>query len=121
MQKNFASRPNIFRVKPEDFRARQIDALQKRLDRGMTAKTIAYAIGVHGDTFLNWAHGRSTMDGPTIESLDNYFASIGDWGFIGEIYGEIGVRRRRQAIQLEKQAARLRREAKWLSESEAVA
>ncbi len=103
-------------MKREDFRDRQRRALQRRLDStGLTAKQVAYAIGIHADTFLNWANGYSTMNGAAIEAVDEFFQSLGDWNFIAEIYGDLGVRRRMRAEQLEKQARQLREDAAWLS------
>lgn len=121
MEKNLPSNRKLFGMKTEDFRKRQQDALQKRLQGALTAKQIAYAIGVHGDTFLNWANGYTIMNGPAIEAVNGFFESIGDWNFIADIYGEIGVRRRQRAEQLETQAKRLREQAVWLSAEGMVA
>lgn len=101
-------------MKTESFRQRQSSALQRRLASGLTAKQMAYAIGVHADTILNWAHGYSTMSGDAIEAVNDFFESVVDWQFIAEIYGEIGVKRRRRAAQLEQQAKLMREQADWL-------
>lgn len=123
MEKNFPSKRKSFGMKREDFRQRQKHALSKRLFNGggLNAKILAHALGVHGDTVLNWAHGYSTMDGAAIEAVDNFFASTGDWGFIAEIYGEIGVRRRQRAMQLQRQAEQLMQQAEWLEAEGAAA
>lgn len=115
MQKNLPSNRKLFGMKREDFRSRQSRALSRRLFGGaLTAKQLAHALGVHADTILNWAHGYSTMDGAAIEAVDHFFASTGDWNFIAEIYGEIGVRRRQKAMQLQAQAEALMQQAEWL-------
>lgn len=99
----------MFGVDKEGFRARQARALQWRMaDMGITAKMLAHAIDKHPDTVQGWAAGIYTMCGASVEAVDRYFQSRGDWTFFEEIYGDLGARRMRQAEQLERQAQRLR-------------
>lgn len=121
MQKNLPSRRNMFGMNRDDFRRRQSAALSRRLMGALTAKQVAYAIGVHADTILNWSRGTATMDGAAIEALNGFFESMGDWNFIAELYGDIGVKRRQRAAQLQQQAAQLLQQAEWLERTGAAA
>jgi len=48
---------------------------------------VAYALGVHPDTVMNWAKGRAAMDGASIASMDAYFTARGDPHFLADLYG----------------------------------
>lgn len=115
-----ASTPGMFRMNRELFRQRQAQALLRRL-QNMPLKVLAHALGVHGDTVSAWARGASTMDGAAIAAVDRFFSERGDWGFIGEVYGDLGVRREQRAQQLEAEARQLRATARMLSGEEVAA
>ena len=119
MQKNLPSNRKNFAVNTEEFRLRQMRALQSRHDRGITDKVIARHIGRHPDTVGNWRTGVTILKGPDIVALDNMFASMGDWMFVEHVCGELAVRRRLRADQLEAQAARLRKSADFFGDAEA--
>lgn len=114
-----AAKPGTLGMNRENFRRRQSDALVRRL-QSLPVKVLAHALGVHGDTVSAWARGASTMDGAAIHAVDQFFADRGDWGFIGEIYGDLGVRREKRAQQLEAEARRLRETARLLSHEAAA-
>lgn len=81
-----ASERKHFATDRPGFRERQSAALRWRLDAGITGKSLAYGIGVHPDTVMNWVNGRSTMDGTAIAAVDAFFSSRGDPGFLTEIF-----------------------------------
>ena len=75
-----------FATNRPDFRERQSVALRRRLDAGLSGKSLAYGIGVHPDTVMNWVNGRSTMDGAAIAAVDAFFSARGDPGFLSEVF-----------------------------------
>lgn len=100
-----------FAVNREVLRSRQMAALQSRCDAGLTDKVIARAVGRDPDTIGNWRLGKTEMKVGDLIALDNFFASMGDWMFLEHVCGELAVRRRRRADQLEREAERLRKGA----------
>jgi hypothetical protein len=86
LQKYSPSTRKIFACDRDDFKERQSAALQRRLGAIFTGKMLAYEIGVHPDTVMNWVSGRSTMDGSAIESVSAFFAARGDYGFLPELF-----------------------------------
>ena len=121
MQKNLPANRKDFTVNREVLRQRQMQALQSRADAGLTDKVIARAITRHPDTVGNWRTGKTMMDVGDMLALDNFFSAMGDWMFLEAVCGELAVRRRQRAEQLEREAARLRQAADFFSEAEAVA
>lgn len=111
MEKNLPPNRKDFTVNREVLRSRQMTALQSRADAGLTDKVIARAIDRHPDTVGNWRTGKTLMDVGDMIALDNFFASMGDWMFVEHVCGELAVRRRKRAEQLEREAARLRQGA----------
>lgn len=105
----------------EILRSRQMAALQSRHHAGLTDKVIARAIGRDPDTVGNWRLGKTEMKIGDLIALDNFFASMGDWMFIEHVCGEVAVRRRKRAEQLEKQAAQLRQSADFFAAEGAAA
>lgn len=95
----------------EVLRQRQMNALQSRCDAGLTDKIIARAIGRSEDTIGNWRLGKTEMKIGDLMALDNFFASMNDWMFLERVCGEVSVRRRMRADQMERAAARLRQSA----------
>ena len=99
----------------EKFRRRQAAALTAAMVRcRLTAKELAHAIGVHGDTILNWARGEGTMDGDAIEACELFFLHAGDFRFFIEIYGELGAYRIQRAREIEAVAREHRERAAGL-------
>ena len=88
-----------------------MNALQSRCDAGLTDKVIARAIGRSEDTIGNWRLGKTEMKVGDLMALDNFFASMNDWMFLEHVCGEVSVRRRMRAEQMERAAARLRQSA----------
>ena len=88
MRKSSPSRRKNFGAARDDFRERQAAALRRRLSKGLTGKMLAYAVGVHPDTVINWANARATMDGASIATVDACFTAQGDLGFLAELYGQ---------------------------------
>lgn len=111
MEKNLPAKPRFFTVNREVLRQKQMDALQSRHDAGLTDKIVARAIGRDPDTIGNWRLGKTEMKVGDLMALDNFFASMGDWMFLEHVCGEISVRRRLRAEQMERAAARLRQSA----------
>lgn len=87
MRKYSPSKRNMFATDRNGFRQRQSAALQRRLRTAITGKMLAYEIGVHPDTVMNWVNGRVTMDGAAIEALDAFFSARAAPGFLAELYG----------------------------------
>ena len=81
-----ASERKYFATDRLSFRDRQSEALRRRLEAGITGKSLAYGIGVHPDTVMNWVNGRSTMDGAAIAAVDAFFSAQGKPGFLTEIF-----------------------------------
>jgi hypothetical protein len=107
------AKPKDFTVNREVLRSKQMAALQSRHDAGLTDKIIARAIGRDPDTIGNWRLGKTEMKIGDLIALDNFFASMGDWMFLEHVCGELAVRRRLRADQLEREVARLRQSANY--------
>jgi hypothetical protein len=118
MQKNLPADRKGFAVNREVLRSKIMRALQSRHDAGLTDKVIGRAIGRHPDTVGNWRLGLTEMQIGDLIALDNFFASMGDWGFVEAVMGDLAVRRRLRAQQLREQAAQLDQAAEMM---EAVA
>jgi len=99
----------MFGINRVEFREKQAEAIRRALKATrLTPKEIAGALGVDSDTFLNWAKGSGTLNGAAIEALDRLFLSVGYYGLIEDIYGELIAKRRERATALEREAQRLR-------------
>lgn len=99
----------MFGINRVEFRERQENAIRRALQSTrLTTKEIAYALGVDGDTFLNWSKGQGVLNGAAIDALDRLFCSVGYFGFIEDMYGQLLALRRQRATELEQQAAKLR-------------
>jgi hypothetical protein len=118
VKKNLPANGKNFAVNKEVLRHKVMRALQSRHDSGITDKVVARAIDRHPDTVGNWRLGITEMQIGDLIALDNFFASMGDWGFVEAIMGELAVRRRLRAQQLREQAAQLEQTAELM---EAVA
>ncbi len=103
----------LFTRNADAFRRRQAAALSRRLfpNTNLRLKDVAYAIGAHPDSIGNWLRGHTTLDGPSIEALDQFFVGAGDYGFIAELFGDLAVRRLMKADALEREAAEMRASA----------
>lgn len=109
----------MFGLEKEKFKERTERALWKaQRETRLTAKEIAYALGVDGDTYAYWARGQGTLNGAAIDALDRLFCAYGYYGFIPDIYGDVFTRRRERALKLAKEAERMRATAEIM---EAVA
>lgn len=103
-----------FGVQREILINRQMRALQSRHDRGLTDKIVARAIDRHPATVGNWRTGVTEMGIGDMAALDDFFSSLGDWMFIEHLFGDLAVRRKLRAQQLEEQARQLRESAAFL-------
>src|SRR5690606_11326019 len=70
------------------FRDRLISALSQRLTpRGtLRRKELAYALGVHGDTFNRWMRGEGSPTSEMTAALVRFFWSAGDRSFASELF-----------------------------------
>jgi hypothetical protein len=118
MEKNFPSNRKLFGMNKEVLRQRQMSALQSRNDAGLTDKVIARAIARHPDTVGNWRTGKTELKIGDLIALDHFFSSIGDWQFVEQVCGELAVRRRLHAKQLQEKAERMLKQAEWIEDSE---
>lgn len=70
------------------FRDRLIAALSKRLYPAgrLHRKELAFALGVHGDTFNRWLRGEGSPAGEMVSELVRFFWHQGDRGFAAELF-----------------------------------
>jgi hypothetical protein len=115
VQNFLTSNRKIFAMDREELRSRQMQALQSRHAAGLTDKVIARAIDRHPDTIGNWRLGVTFMSVADMMALDEFFSSMGDWAFVETVCGELALRRRLHAHQLEQRAKQLRDTAAMLS------
>ena len=109
MSKALPGNRKMFGVNRVEFLETQKRALRLALlHTRLTPKEIAYALGTHGDTFLNWVNGSGRLDPAAIDPLDRLFCSVGYYNFFTDMYGDVITRRRDRALKLEKEAQRLR-------------
>lgn len=112
---NTDSARNKFLRDKESFRDRQKEALTKAMERNrLTAKQIAHAVGVHGETVSDWAKGIATMPGDAIEAVEMFFLYLGDFWFFNDLYGELGAVKIKRAQQIEAAARDVRRREEML-------
>lgn len=105
----------------EVLRQRQMAALQVRNDAGITDKVIGRAIDRHPDTVGNWRTGKTELKIGDLIALDHFFSSMGDWQFVEQVCGELAVRRRLHAKQLQDKAERMLKQAQWIEDAEGAA
>lgn len=117
MQKNLPATRKNFGMDKEVLRQRQMAALQSRNDAGITDKMIARAIQRCPDTVGNWRLGKTELKIGDMMALDHFFSSMGDWQFVEQVCGELAVRRRLHAKQLQDKAERMLRQAEWIEDS----
>jgi hypothetical protein len=112
MSKALPGNRKMFGVNRVDFLTTQKRALREALRQTrLTPQEIAYALGAHGDTFLNWVNGKGRLDPAAIDPLDKLFCSVGYYQFFPDMFGEVFTRRRERVLRLEKEAERMRAHA----------
>lgn len=106
----------MFGVNKVEFRERQARAIFRAMQATrLTTKEVAYALGICGDSFANWSRGSGTLNGAAIDALDRLFCSVGYYGFIEDMYGQLLAMRRDRALELEAEAKRLRAQSNWVA------
>jgi hypothetical protein len=102
----------MFGVNRVDFLVTQKRALREALRQTrLTPQEIAYALGAHGDTFLNWCNGTGRLDPAAIDPLDRLFCSVGYYKFFPDMFGDVITRRRERALKMQQEADRMRASA----------